>query len=126
MFLISQMIIPVAIPLLDPVASMSIIILSSICNLVLIVKMPIVKFGICIYYRIASHLSFIAFNSLFVVCLILERYFPQIDICKLNSLGYASIALMAIVISLEFVELITEIIMDFIRLVKRVMLKNKI
>ena len=90
------------------------------------IKMPTIKFGICIYYRIVSQVSFIFFNLLFAVCYVLDVYFPVVNICKADYLGYAFIVSMGIVIVLEFVELITELLIDSIRLIKRVLLKVKV
>lgn len=97
------MIIPVAIPLLHPLMSISVIISCSICNILIMIKMPTIKFGICIYYRIVSQVSFIFFNLLFAVCYVLDVYFPVVNICKADYLGYAFIVSMGIVIALEFV-----------------------
>jgi hypothetical protein len=103
MFLISQLVIPVAIPLFTPIFSLAAIIGCSIVNLVFLLKIRTVKFYICIYYRILSQISFIIFNSLFAVYYVIEEYFPATQLIVSEWLGYISIGSMIFVMILELV-----------------------
>jgi hypothetical protein len=64
MFLISQLVVPLSIPLFHPMFSIGVIIACSGVNLIFLLNIRTVKLPICIYYRILSQISFILFNGM--------------------------------------------------------------
>ena len=106
-FLFYQMLIPVMIPIFHITTTVTVLVIASIFNIVLLIKIPILKIKICLYYRILGQVLFIIFNLMFLVFFLIEYYLPELDAYILLILGYITIGAICGVILLEFIEMIT-------------------